>query len=365
MYPYLLGTKSTANEIKDFMTYVFATNEKAIKSGGTRTPICIWGTHGIGKTALVRDYARKQGYRWASIAPAQFEEMGDLLGMPSISGGQTTFSPPDWVPREEGPGILLIDDVNRADDRILRGIMQLLQDAALVSWQLPKGWQIVLTANPDNGDYSVTPMDHAMLTRMMHISMIYDRDSWMFWAEQNHIDTRCISFMTLHPKLEFGARTTPRSLVQFFRSLENIKDFSESIGLVQMLAHACLDEAAVMDFIFFIQNKLDEIITPEAILHAKDFQKEVYEPLSRIIKKETGDSSLLSNLCDRLKIHLLSKTTQADQQAIKNIQAFIKMDLLPNDQRLLTLRALINSKNTALKTIANDPAIASLLLEGM
>ena len=63
--------------------------------------------------------------------------MGDLLGMPDIEiidgKKQTVFEAPSWVPKEEGPGILLIDDVNRADDRILRGIMQLLQNYELAS----------------------------------------------------------------------------------------------------------------------------------------------------------------------------------------------------------------------------------------
>ena len=76
------------------------------------------------------------------------------MGMPSIkdptpqepcSGDEETiFIPPKWVPREPGPGILVIDDLNRADDRILRGMMQLLQNFELfASWRLPPKWQIV------------------------------------------------------------------------------------------------------------------------------------------------------------------------------------------------------------------------------
>ena len=92
--------------------------------------------HGIGKSELVRDYAIKAGYEFIYIAPAQFEEMGDLTGMPKIETNAnnesvTRLIPPQWVPKTEGPGIFLIDDVNRADDRILRGIMQLLQ---IMNW---------------------------------------------------------------------------------------------------------------------------------------------------------------------------------------------------------------------------------------
>ena len=118
--------------------------------------------------------------------------MGDLHGMPekydptpedNRSGDEETIFPPHWVPKEDGPGLLLLDDFNRADDRILRGIMQLLQNFELTSWKLPPKWQIVATANPEGGDYSVTPLDDAMLTRMIHATLDFDPKSWAIWAE--------------------------------------------------------------------------------------------------------------------------------------------------------------------------------------
>ena len=180
------------------------------------TPICIWGLHGIGKTELVRDLAQARGCAFAYIAPAQFEEMGDLLGMPKIDtdaqGAEVTrFVAPEWVPRTPGPGILLLDDVNRADDRILRGIMQLFQNYELVSWALPSQWLIVCTANPDGGDYSVTALDEAMLTRMLHVTMTFDAQAWARWAERNDVDPRGINFVLAYPELVNGRRTTPRS----------------------------------------------------------------------------------------------------------------------------------------------------------
>ena len=132
------GTKTSASEVQRLLEHAIYTNELAEEAGKKKSPICIWGKHGIGKTQLVETLAQEKGYQFAYIAPAQFEEMGDLVGMPRIVDGVTKFIAPDWVPTEEGPGILLIDDANRADDRILRGIMQLLQNYELISWKLPK-----------------------------------------------------------------------------------------------------------------------------------------------------------------------------------------------------------------------------------
>ena len=203
------GTKCNTEELVNFIQHTLLSNEKAEEKGNPKTPICIWGEHGIGKTQTVQTYAQENGYKFAYIAPAQFEEMGDLVGMPKITDGTTenkgttVFVPPDWVPREEGPGILLIDDVNRADDRILRGIMQLLQNYELVSWKLPAKWHIVLTANPDGGDYSVTPIEEckiqeltkgAFIQKSSHVKVNSCVDKWALAVTLFHAATGDVPF---------------------------------------------------------------------------------------------------------------------------------------------------------------------------
>lgn len=359
------GMQTDSHEVRKFVEHIIQTNIEAEKNNNKKSPICIWGTHGIGKTEMVQQITNDLEYQWSYIAPAQFEEMGDLVGMPSIEEGRTKFSSPDWVPTEEGPGILLIDDVNRADDRILRGIMQLLQNYELVSWKLPPLWQIVLTANPDGGDYSVTPMDNAMLTRMMHITMKFDPKAWAVWAEKAGVDSRCINFVLTYPEIAQGQQTTPRSLVQFFQSIENIKIFSEELPMIQMLGSSCLDEATVASFIAFIQQNLSELITPEQITKTKNFETEVYKHLKGIVQKEVLRVDIIATMCTRLVNYLTLNKIKPNKEEIKNIQSFIKMDIIPNDLRLTMLQDLVSSPNTALKEVMADPAVAMLLLQKM
>ena len=182
------------------------------------------------------------------IAPAQFEEMGDLLGMPALIRRRTARNLFLLNGRlvSQARGILLIDDVNRADDRILRGIMELLQFHRLASWELPEKWMIVLTANPDGGDYSVTTLDDALVTRMLHASMTFDLKSWARWAERRGVDPRGISFVLTYPELINGRRTTPRTLVQFFDAITSIRDLKKELPLVRMLAEGSLDRESAI-----------------------------------------------------------------------------------------------------------------------
>ncbi len=365
------GTKANTKEVEDFLHHTIKTNELAEKAGKRKTPICIWGEHGIGKTQTVEDYAITNNYKYSYIAPAQFEEMGDLLGMPYLAktteGHEVTMmATPEWVPTEEGPGILLIDDVNRADDRILRGIMQLLQNYELVSWKLPKGWHIILTANPDGGDYSVTPMDFAMLTRMMHISLSFDVKRWALWAERNNIDTRGISFVLTYPEIVVGGeRTTPRTLVQFFESIADIKDLKANLSIVKMLADACLDMNTVTTFISFLNNDLSKLISPDEILEAKDFTKEVYEKIKSVVNQQTKRVDVLSVIVTRLVNVLVLSKDKFDAKKIENIKKFLKMDFLPNDMRLIAGQDIAASSNTSLKAIFADAELGKILLAKM
>lgn len=359
------GTTAFASEIEQFLEHIFTTNLQAENQGKRKTPICIWGFHGIGKTELVEAFAQKKNYEWVYIAPAQFEEMGDLLGMPTAQGESTQFLAPDWVPRKEGKGILLIDDVNRADDRILRGIMQLLQNHELASWKLPKGWQIVLTANPDGGDYSVTPMDDAMLTRMMHITMKFDIKEWAKWAEVQKIDPRGINFFLTYPEvIQMGERTTPRSLVQFFQTLENIEDLEKNIGLVQLLADSSLDKEAAAAFIGFVRNQLGKLPSPTDILQVENFKEEIEKPLHDIVQQKTLRVDILSTLCTRLVNHLVEYDISPTEQEIQNVQSFMLMDFLPNDLRLGMAQDLMQG-NEQVKDIMTQPELALLMLENM
>ncbi len=344
---------------------------QTLRTGAERpTPICIWGLHGIGKTELVRELARERGCDLVYIAPAQFEEMGDLVGMPQIvrdtaKGDVTRFVAPEWVPTERGPGILLLDDINRADDRILRGLMQLLQNYELVSWSLPAHWLIVCTANPDGGDYSVTTLDEAMITRMLHVTMTFDVRAWARWAERASIDARGIDFVLTYPELVNGRRTTPRSLVQFFQAIAPLEDLEEHLPLVKMLGEASLDEETTQAFVNFINLKLDRLPTPEAILGEEAFDA-VAKRLDKLVNTEgVKRLDVLSVVVTRLTNHLTQRPAEATPEEMDRLQQFILLELLPNDMRLAMAQELVKSKKTSLQGLYRIQEIGQLLLGKM
>ena len=356
------GAKTNATYISKFLRHL----TDQLQDKERVSPLCIWGMHGIGKTQLVKEFAKENNFDFRYIAPAQFEEMGDLIGMPQIKDEQKTtqYLAPDWVPREEGPGILLVDDVNRADDRILRGIMQLLQNNELVSWKLPSKWMIVLTANPDGGDYSVTSMDDAILTRMLHVTMQYDVKDWARWAEKSKVDSRGISFVLTYPEIVNSVRTTPRSLVQFFTTISTIDNLGTELEMVQMLAEGCLDKEAAVAFITFVNMDLNRIIPAKEILETENFQ-EIKTKLNSLINAVPKRLDILSVIITRVTNHLINKDQKLSEKEFINLREFILLNILPNDLRLSMAHDLVNSKKPDLKRLYAVPEIGKLLLSKM
>ncbi len=337
-----------------------------LRSGFRTPPTCIWGNHGIGKTELVKAFAQEKGCDFRYIAPSQLEEMGDLIGLPAadLSNQTTSFLPPAWVPNQPGPGILLLDDINRADERILRGLMQLFQFGSLISWQLPDQWMIVLTANPDQGDYRVTPMDHAMLTRMSHVTMQFDVKVWAKWAEKNSIDSRGISFVLTYPEIINRPRTTPRSLVQFFTSIQGIPHLKEQIKLVRILAESYLEQETALAFVDFVRLDLDQFISVEAILTTQPFHL-IKHQLSELIDQETKRLDILSVVFNRLSNHLLLKKEKLEGAELQNLEAFLLLPFIPNDLRLILLQELTKVNHPIGKQLMKVPKIGRLMLTQM
>lgn len=357
-----LGSRMSATELVAFMDHVFSANLAAEAKGLPRTPLCIWGTHGIGKTETVESVARGRGWGFAYVAPAQFEEMGDLLGMPRIdAAGNTAFAPPEWVPRDDGPGILLVDDMNRADGRILRGIMQLLQRHETMSWRLPRGWQIVATANPEGGDYAVSALDPAMLTRLVHATLVFDVRAWATWAEGAGIDRRGIGFVLAYPELIGTERTTPRSLVQLFRLLAPIEDWKASEGLVAHLAEACLDREAATALVGFLRRDDAVLPTPDEVLLARDLGATILPRLRRMLEGEERAMDALLLFCTRLADASARVRPRDVTVATANLKALLLAPVLPPDVRLVLAREL-GSRTGVGKRLLADGDVASLLL---
>src|SRR4051794_20084719 len=116
-----------------------------------RRPVLLEGPTGIGKSEIVRAAAERLGIGLA-VLDLSLLEPPDLVGLPIIEHGRTRYAVPSILP-QDGAGILLLEELNRAERYIQQPALQLLTARTLHEYRLPEGWVCFAAVNPQDGDY--------------------------------------------------------------------------------------------------------------------------------------------------------------------------------------------------------------------
>lgn len=343
--------------LKKHLNYVFSSGDF---SSDTHTPICLWGEAGIGKTELVRDIVRASGWSFVHLSLAQIEESGDILGLPYLkdteSGKKTAFAKPEWVPDTPGPGVLLIDDFNRADTRILNAFMEVFQFYRTSSWSLPKDWFIILTANPMSSQYYVQKVDQAVMDRIMHIHMQFDLKAWISWAENQGFDQHLLFFPLLFPEQFAQSTLSPRAWSKLFRHLSVLDDKEEDQK--KTLINMALPKEEALFFMQFMHANQRPLLSPDRLIdlsqeqmdaYLEDLQEKYQQPL---LIQAIGRSILTYLQEDSIRSH-----------AGKTLNRFWLSKNLPADVRLEQLTYLEEHLNSTEKTQFRLAEIQDLMLE--
>ena len=383
------------DELQDFVGHIITNNRHLQASGKKPVAIEVVGESGIGKTTSIMDMTAKHGLDFVKLNLAQIEELGDLVGFPikqfqmwttkeakkigkwvdevavndhSKLGFQTTgksrmsYSAPEWIADKKAGGVLLLDDWNRADTRFIQACMELVDRQTYISWTLPKDWHIILTANPDNGDYMVNSTDPAQKTRYITANLKFDINVWARWAEENSMDTRCINFLLMHPEL-VTQETNARSISTFFNCISSIPKFEDQLPLIQMIGEGSVGNEFASMFTTFINNKLDKLVTPREIVTG---DVEVLGQLRECIGKDDSYradiASLLATRVANFSV-AFSKTDTVTQKVQERLIKLCTSDYFTDDLKYLVVRTIFNGNKAKFNKMMMNPAIIKMTIK--
>ena len=150
-----------------------------------RRPVLLEGPTGIGKSQIVSQFARAAGIS-VIVLDLSLLEPPDLIGLPIIEGGRTRYASPSELPTT-GRGIVMLEELNRAEIPVMQPALQLLSARRLHSYELPPGWTCVAAINPEDGEYQVNRLDPALRSRFLQLGVCADRPTWLAWAERANV----------------------------------------------------------------------------------------------------------------------------------------------------------------------------------
>ena len=388
-------------EVKEFLRHIITNNQIIQANGKNPVAVEVVGDSGIGKTSTVIQLAEELNLNFVKLNLAQIEEIGDLVGFPvvqyQIQERMTTSNPnevrtprtawvneaafqeylkagfkdtgktrmsyaaPEWIAGKDEGGILLLDDWNRADSRFIQAVMELVDRQTYISWKLPKNWHIILTSNPDNGDYMVNSIDSAQRTRFITANLKFDVDVWAKWAEQEGVDGRCINFLLMHPEL-VTQETNARSITTFFNSISSIENFEDQLPLIQMIGEGSVGAEFATMFTMFINNRLDKIITPEKVMSTDDWSS-VKGQLTTVIGKEESYRADIASVITRRLINynlLNAEKNSITQKILERLSELMTDSMFTNDLKYTMVREIINGNRTKFQKLLMNPDIVKM-----
>jgi hypothetical protein len=189
----------------------------------SNVPALLVGAHGVGKSEITAAAAVALGVDFIS-RDLSLMEPPDLVGLPKIEGGATTFLPPEFLPRESGSGkggFLLIEEINRAPRYMQACCLELLTSRRLNSYVLPENWLPVACINPKVEGYHVDLLDAALMSRFMKIEVCAAVEPWAAWARANGVHAKIIEYVegVPHALDESQGGSNPRSWTYASRAL--------------------------------------------------------------------------------------------------------------------------------------------------
>tara|TARA_R110001599_G_scaffold97166_2_gene250824 strand:- start:12196 stop:13458 length:1263 start_codon:yes stop_codon:yes gene_type:complete len=412
------------DEVKDFTNHIIRNNRYLQEGNKNPVAVEIVGESGIGKTSAVIDIAKENKLNFVKLNLAQIEELGDLVGFPvrqfqmykekqvakkiddltytaaqkaaaaaQISSATLTkkigqwvdelaveeylrqgwkvtgknrmsYCAPEWISDKKEGGILLLDDWNRADMRFIQAVMELVDRQTYISWSLPKDWHIILTSNPDNGDYMVNSIDSAQKTRYITANLKFDVDVWARWAESAGIDSRCINFLLLHPEL-VTQETNARSITAFFNSISSFEKFEDNLTMIQMIGEGSVGDSFASMFTTFINNKLDKLVTPKDLLTHENESYILGELKSCIGEGDGYRADIASTLATRLANYsvVYSKENTVNQKITDRLISLCTKKYFTNDLKYLVVRTIFNGNKQKFNKMMMNPEIIKMTIK--
>jgi MoxR-like ATPase len=271
---------------------------KIVKTNITiKNPVMLWGPPGIGKSSLIHQIAKELSFKVIDLRLAQLEPT-DLRGVPMPNretGRADWFLPAFWPTAADedttrkvkdvdgnvtevevkagngvdGPGIVFLDEIEKAPVSVKNASLQLVLDRMVGSYKLPDDWTIVCAGNREEDGCFSQPLGSALSNRMCHLEIEPDIDAWAEWARENDVLEDVIAFLHFRPELlykqqnEDHAFPTPRSWVMASNLIQTAKGQRDQ---KEMMTSA-IGRGAASEYT--VWNNVYRSVDPEAIFEGK------------------------------------------------------------------------------------------------
>ena len=304
-------------------------------------PVFIWGPPGIGKSALVESFASAVGMKCVSMLGSQLAPE-DIIGVPRIEDGISTFCPPAQIARKE-PYCLFLDELNACSQEVQKAFYSLINDRRIGEFELPEGSVVIGAGNRAQDAAIVKPISSALINRMAHVQLRANPGDWMAWAGGAGINSLIMEYIQLRPDHLWSKPpkheepfSTPRSWHILSDAMSSYEQSSLSEDAINSLAFGLLTPAHARQFVAFYRQSL-RAFDLSAILKGEKGWPEAPEERdilyflvqsfrAQLIKELPGDAKKLGGEVKTLSLSAKDRLIQLSRISLEMAQLVVAED---------------------------------------
>lgn len=162
--------------------------------------------------------------------------------------------------------------------------------------------------------------------------------------------------MLMNPEL-VTQRVNPRSITTFFNAISSIPKFEDDLPLIQMIGEGSVGADMTSLFTLFINNKLDQLISPKDIILHDNEDYIVGALKSTVGRGDDYRADIASIMSTRITNFALThfKTNPMKNEVIKRLEKLVVDEIFAIDLKYMIVRNLINgNKQKFQKLMLND-----------
>jgi len=246
-------------------------------------PVIGIGKSGVGKTMSIHELTKELGIGFCELRLVTLTEV-DMLGIPVIENGRTTYASNALLPDEQRDGkrgILVLDEITSATSTVRAAAYQLLDSKrSLGNYKLPNNWLVVGLGNGIDDGGVFQGLEAAMISRATCYRIEPDTNTWIRWALKSGVNPSVIAYIKWRPEkihvfdpdAMAGVFPCPRSWTALSTKLNRREARTPngvlSVEDVELYAAGSIGVDLAPDFAGFYSYK-EEIASIEDILEGK------------------------------------------------------------------------------------------------
>jgi hypothetical protein len=166
-----------------------------------RRATMLWGTRGVGKSSIVHQVAEHFAVPLVDLRLTTIEPV-DIRGAiyADDTQGKTVWFPPEFLPTPDQPeGILFLDEITAADQRLQISAYSLILDRRVGHYRLPDGWLVVAAGNAAFHGAVSHEMGTALADRMFHFNVQAVIDAFLDYAATRDFAPEIMAYLKVRP----------------------------------------------------------------------------------------------------------------------------------------------------------------------